>query len=106
MVKKRKLKVGIIGCGRMGWAFNDDQLVDRPVSHLSGYQKHPRTEVVAICDVDPKKLDQMAKRIGIKGVYTDYKKMLRECPLDIVSICTPTSNMLFSFRILRPLDQH
>lgn len=74
----RKLKVGIIGVG----------FISR--MHLEGYQKLDEVETCAFCDIIPERAEQGAEKYGCPGarVYTDYKKMLAEERLDIVSVCT------------------
>ncbi len=84
-------RAGIIGCGRMGWLFNEDKLADQPVSHAEAYIMDKRTELTAVCDLDAEKLNGISSKYGVKNVYTDYKKMLKGARLDIVSICTPTA---------------
>ena len=86
----KRYKVGIIGCGRMGWLFNEDRLIGRPVSHISAYKSNKRTKITALCDIDGKRLDAASRRYGVDNLYTDYRQMLAREDLDIVSICTPT----------------
>lgn len=86
----RRYKVGIIGCGRMGWLFNEDKLIDQPVSHIAAYSMNRRSLVTAVCDLDREKLAGVSKKYGVKKTYTDYKKMLANEALDIISICVPT----------------
>lgn len=57
--------------------------------HIQGYQKHPKAEVVAICDVNEAAAQTVAGDFGIRGVYTDYKRMLAEADFDCVSVCVP-----------------
>ncbi|MBL7068256.1 MAG: Gfo/Idh/MocA family oxidoreductase [Candidatus Omnitrophica bacterium] len=87
----RKYRVGIIGCGRMGWLFNEDRLADQPVSHAEAYLLNKKTEFSAVCDLDREKLKGISKKYDIKNIYTDYRKMLKKVDLDIVSIATPTT---------------
>ena len=53
-------------------------------------------EVVALCDVDKNQLEEAARMVGQRTktakppkLYSDYRKMLAENPLDIVLIGTP-----------------
>lgn len=74
----------------MGWLFNEDRLVSQPLSHIAAYSANKKTKTIAICDIDKDKLSCASKRYGIKKCYTDYRKMLKNEKVDIVSVCTPT----------------
>ncbi len=74
------LKAGVIGAGSIGDV------------HLSGYASAKRDAVVwAICDTNLKRLEEMGEKYGVPSVrrYRDYRRMLENEPLDVVSICTP-----------------
>src|SRR5579871_3331682 len=80
----RKPRVGLIGCGWYGKCDLFRLLQVAPV------------EVVSLCDVDKRMLDDAAERIAQKQeshkkprTYEDYRKMLAEKDLDIVLIATP-----------------
>ncbi|MBN1420433.1 MAG: Gfo/Idh/MocA family oxidoreductase [Planctomycetes bacterium] len=77
-------RVGIIGPGWYG-----------KIDLIRLIQVAP-VEVVSMCDVDRKMLDEAADRIGARQAskkrprtYGDYRKMLAEKDLDIVLIATP-----------------
>ena len=70
------IRVGVIGLG-MGR------------HHIAGYQTHPQAEVVAIADLDKKRLDKAAAKYGVPQVYRSGEEMLRQEQLDVVSIATP-----------------
>lgn len=76
----RKLKVGVIGAGFIA-----------STAHLPTYADLDNVELVAVCDIIPERAQRAAERFGIPRVYTDYKAMLSDVQLDIVSICTPNS---------------
>lgn len=57
--------------------------------HIQGYQKHPKAEVVAICDVNEAAAQAVACDFDIPCVYTDYKQMLAKAEFDCVSVCVP-----------------
>ena len=84
-------KVGIIGCGRMGWIFSEDKLTDQPVSHAEAYIASGRVKITAVCDPDKRRLKGISGKYGIKDAYTDYRDMLRKAELDIVSITAPAA---------------
>ncbi len=77
----RKLRVGIIGTGRMA------------VGHMESYGRMADVEVVAGCDRIPGKAEAFFARCGaasVKTGYVSHKEMLDDesLHLDAVSICT------------------
>jgi predicted dehydrogenase len=59
--------------------------------HASGYERLDDCELVACADIVPENAAAFAEKHGIddEHVYTDYREMLVECDLDVVSVCTP-----------------
>ena len=72
----RKLKIGIIGCGRIS------------VMHLVSAQQSEKADLVACCDIQKAVADETAARCGIKAYY-DYEEMLDSEKLDAVHLCLP-----------------
>ena len=64
-----------------------------PYSHLAGYVETPRAELAAVCEINPALLEQFTTQWGSRWpqarTYTDYRAMLAEQRLDILSLCTP-----------------
>jgi len=58
-------------------------------SHARAYQACPATELVAVCDVDPRTLQAFGDEFDVAARYTDFETMLREERPDLVSIGTP-----------------
>ncbi len=75
-----KLRAGIVGAGFIG-----------ELGHLPGYQDHPRTEVVAICDTNEDRARTFANKHSIPRIFTDYGEMLSSAELDVVSVCVPNA---------------
>ncbi|RIK40207.1 MAG: gfo/Idh/MocA family oxidoreductase [Chloroflexi bacterium] len=69
-------RVGIIGCGRISRF------------HVNGYRRVPQVAVVAGAEPEPTIRAGFGQEFGISALYADYREMLAEEPLDIVSICT------------------
>ena len=67
--------VGIIGLG-VGEA------------HLLSYQSIKNVEVRAICDLNQSHLERIAKKYDIAKKYTDYRKIVEDPDIDVVSICS------------------
>jgi predicted dehydrogenase len=74
---KKKICAGIIGAGFIS-SF-----------HIRGYLSK-EVELKAIVDTIEQRGEEKAQEYGIEKVFTDYKKMLKDCPeIDVVSICIP-----------------
>ena len=74
-----KLGVGIIGCGSIA-----------QLSHFPSIDELQETELIATCDRDEKRAEEMANKWKAKGKwYTDYRKMLEKEKMDVVIIATP-----------------
>lgn len=85
----KTIRFAVIGCGLMA------------VHHLRGYQeikeKDPELfEIVATCDIDNKKAEDLANKVGAfqakPSVYSDLKKMLENEKIDAVDIITTHSD--------------
>ena len=77
--KGDKLRVAIIGCGGISEV------------HIRSFQKMPEVEIVAGVDIKPERLKVTEEKFGLKSLYTDWKKMLKEIKPDAVSVCTPNA---------------
>ena len=73
---EKKLRVGIIGCGRIA------------VMHLNASTKLPQSILVACCDTKIDRANLACEKYGGKA-YTDYKEMIAKENLDVVHICLP-----------------
>lgn len=69
-------RVGIAGCGSIAHA------------HMMGYRALEGVEVVAVADPVAEALHEFGDRYRVAQRYADYRQMLDEEKLDIVSICT------------------
>ena len=85
------LRTAIIGTSRVG-AFFEDRLAASPElipsSHAACYEAHPRTRLVAGCDILPERVEAFGKKWGVTALYTDYREMLEKERPDVVSVCT------------------
>lgn len=72
----KKLRVGLIGLGGVAEA------------HLEGYKQVEMIEVVAGSEIQPDRLEKMARKWGLKG-YADYGEMLAQENLDVACVLTP-----------------
>jgi predicted dehydrogenase len=62
-------------------------------AHVHAFDRHPETDLVAVCDLNPQVLERVYERAGIARdgvqVFTDYQEMLARCELDVVGVATP-----------------
>lgn len=72
-----KLKIAVIGCGSIAQH-----------RHLPEYKFNKNVEIVAVCDINEERANQVAEKYEAK-VYTDYKELLQSGEVDAVSVCTP-----------------
>lgn len=57
--------------------------------HATAYGRCADAEVVAVCDLDQARVEAFANRFGIPRRYTDYRHLLADPEVDLVSICVP-----------------
>lgn len=72
-----KVKVGIIGTGGIAKG-----------AHIPGYQAIEDVEIVALCDISPKVVEEAGEKFKVANVFTDYRKLLEMEEIDAVSVCT------------------
>ncbi len=85
------VRAGLIGCGAIGSRLDED-LPDGPsLTHAAALARNPAAELVAVCDADPARAAECARRRGAAHAFTDPRAMLAAAPLDLVSICTPAA---------------
>lgn len=87
-------RAGIVGCGRIGCEFDDDPKRTTISTHAGAYAAVEGIDLVAACDLNNEKLDKCGKRWRIPSLYEDFREMLRNENLDILSICTWNSTHL------------
>ncbi|MEK6948927.1 MAG: Gfo/Idh/MocA family oxidoreductase [Nanoarchaeota archaeon] len=76
-VENKKLKVGVIGLGKQSCT-----------NHIPVFGDSPSAELVAICDVNKERLEEIAKTTGARQ-YADYLQLLEAEEVDFVLISTP-----------------
>ncbi len=75
----KKLKLGIIGTGRIG-----------RVHTLSITHQVPQAEIKAITDINLQSAQEWAKEMGIQHVYKDYQEIVNDPEIDAVLVCSST----------------
>jgi len=74
----KKVRIGIVGMGRMG------------ITHYSIINTHPDVSVVSVSDTSDLILSVLKKYIPQLMTYTDYRDQLSSDNLDGVIVCTPS----------------
>ena len=81
-------RAAIVGCGRIGCAFDDDPRRGYVSTHAGAYKRTPGVELVALSDIDAARLHKYADKFEVCGRYIDFRDMLATERVDILSICT------------------
>ena len=71
-------RVAILGCRSRG------------TSAAKAYHAHPRTEIVALCDLVQDRLEALGKIVNVSTHFTDLDEMITQTKPDIVAIPTAT----------------
>jgi inositol 2-dehydrogenase len=74
-----RLRIGLIGAGRMGQVF----------AHHLAYSV-PEADLVAVSDIDHALAQETAARFGVQAYYSNSNDMLARQDIDAVVIATPT----------------
>ena len=71
----KEVRIGIIGAGMISHR------------HMTVYSHIPNAKVVAVSDIDEKKLQAWSERYGVKDTYRDYSDLLKRDDIDAVDVC-------------------
>ena len=78
IVEDRRIRIGVVGCGRIS------------KNHFSSIEVHAKNlELSAICDTDRATREEHHQRYDIPA-YADFESMLDQEDLDVVALCTPS----------------
>ena len=72
-----RVRYGIIGCGAIGQR-----------RHIPEVAANPNAQLVALCDINGKRLVEMAGKYEVKLAHADYRRLLKD-DIDAVIIGTP-----------------
>ena len=82
-----KLRVGIVGCGRIAGEIEDGSEM-HPISIAGGFDALDDTKIVAACSRGKERLNSFGRRWKVDSLYHDYTEMIRKERPDIVAIAT------------------
>ena len=79
-MKGQKKRGALIGCGFFA------------PNHMHAWAQLADMEIVAVCDIDQNRAEQLAQDFGVPMVHTDAARLMREVPLDFVDIATTAAS--------------
>jgi predicted dehydrogenase len=82
-------RAAIVGLGQVGMLFDEDPRRRRVWTHFSAYERLERFELVAVCDVDPRRRHLAVARRPSVRAFATLEELLDAEPVDVVSLCTP-----------------
>lgn len=87
---KRKVKVGVVGCGVVATAY-----------YLPYLMKMPEAELVAVCDIHPARTQACVRLFGAHKQYPDYDEMIKRADIEAVFILTaPGTHVPFTLKAI------
>ena len=72
-----KIRFCVVGCGNIG------------KRHIAVIDAEERAEVVAICEIDQERLENLSGLYKIEQTFSDFNQMLENVSANVISICTP-----------------
>jgi predicted dehydrogenase len=79
-MRESKVRVGVLGAG--AWAKG---------AHIPGWQRDPRCEVVAMCDVERDKAEEFARHFAIPKATNDWQAVVADPDIDVIDVVTPSA---------------
>ena len=76
------LRIGIVGCGKIA------------DSHAAQIQRLGGCELVAVCDAEPLRAEQLGERFSVEGRFTELSAFLEVAKPDVVHVTTPPQSHL------------
>ena len=91
-MQKVKVRVAVIGLGRIGSAFDADRDHGPPFSHVGTILRDPGLQLAAVCDVDAAARDRFKRTWKASiPIYESTEAMLAATAYDIIVIAIPTA---------------
>ena len=91
----KKIKIIVIGLGKIGLHYAFDDKRKQPASHIAAIMNNPNLKLVGVCDPDKKSLEKFHKKYDKKIISEkDHFKLIeqlekKEIDFDIIVIATP-----------------
>ena len=74
----KNINIGLVGCGRISH------------KHIIAINSINNAKIIAICDIDKGKVNNLSKKLNISKNYTNYKEILNDKDIDVIDICAPS----------------
>jgi len=74
--------------------------------HAVSLERIPEANLVAVCDLDKNKAQEFASSYQGVSAYQDYRAMLEENPVDVVSVLTPSGCHAENILQVAPYQKH
>lgn len=91
----KKVKVGIVGLGRLGKVHAGNLAF-----------KIPNAELTAACSIMPAELEYAKNELGVADVYSDYREMLAKADIDAVAIVTTSGEHCWQIEAALDAGKH
>ncbi len=91
----KKLRMGILGLGRLGY-----------IHATNIAYKIPNTTLAAACSLVPEELERAKAELGVTDVYSDYRQMLANADIDAVAIITPSGDHCWQIEAALDAGKH
>lgn len=87
-----RLRAALVGCGRIGGGYGERPGSASAYTHAGAYSRAAETILVAACDSASERLAEVGARWGIAGLYSDFRALLDQEKVDLVSIASPPAS--------------
>lgn len=91
----KKLRIGIVGLGRLG------KVHARNIAY-----KIPGAELTAACSIVPAELESAKSELGVANVYADFREMLAKAEIDAACIVTTSSEHCWQIEAALDAGKH
>ena len=75
------MNIGIVGCGRVA-----------NLRHLPALARISEARVLALADVDERRLVDTARRFGVERRYASHEELSADREVEVVAVCVPSSS--------------
>lgn len=83
---KKKINVGMLGCGFMGRAHSNAYL---QMNHFFARECQPVLKACYGREQDRQKLEDFAAKWGYESIETDWRKVIERKDIDLIDVCIP-----------------
>lgn len=87
----RVYRCAVIGCGQVGSGYDPGPRRGWGLSHAGAYRACSRTRLAAAADVDRGRLAAFGRKWAVERLHSDYRALLAEEDIDILSVCLPAA---------------